>query len=149
METMGGTSPQLDLAGRWMRLGTSILDGLILGLPIALGSSASGSGDAGVALAAVGGLVTLALAVVQIWLLTRDGQTIAMKLTAIRIVKHDTGLNGGFVPNVLMRGLVNGLLGIIPFYGLVDALFIFRDDRRCVHDLIAGTSVVRAIPNRI
>jgi uncharacterized RDD family membrane protein YckC len=50
------------------------------------------------------------------------------------------------VTNVLLRGVVNGLLSIIPLYGLVDALFIFREDKRCLHDLIAGTIVVRGNP---
>ena len=53
----------------------------------------------------------------------------------------DTGENGGFVPKVL-RLIVNGLLGIISLYGLVDILFIFRGDRPCIHDMIAGTQVV-------
>jgi uncharacterized RDD family membrane protein YckC len=30
------------------------------------------------------------------------------------------------------------------FVGILDALFIFRSDRRCIHDLIAATRVVRA-----
>ena len=30
-------------------------------------------------------------------------------------------------------------LALIPF---VDALFIFRQDRRCLHDLLAGTRVI-------
>jgi uncharacterized RDD family membrane protein YckC len=41
-----------------------------------------------------------------------------------------------------MRAWVNFLLGVIPFYWLVDVLFIFRDDQRCIHDLIASTRVV-------
>ena len=64
------------------------------------------------------------------------------KALGIRIVKMNTGKNCGFVPNVLLRLIVNGLIGISPFYGLVDILFIFRSDRRCIHDLIAGTQVV-------
>jgi len=40
------------------------------------------------------------------------------------------------------------LASSIPFIGgflaLIDILFIFREDRRCVHDMIAGTVVVEA-----
>ena len=46
--------------------------------------------------------------------------------------------------NVLLRLIVNGLLGLIPLYGLVDILFIFRSDRRCIHDMLAGAQVVEA-----
>ena len=66
----------------------------------------------------------------------------AFKAVDIKIVKYDTGKNGGFVTNVLLRAIVNGIIGIIPFYGLVDILFIFGEERRCIHDLIAGTRVV-------
>ena len=55
------------------------------------------------------------------------------KALRIRIVKMDTGENGGFVPNVLLRLIVNGL---------VEILFIFRGDRCCIHDMIAGTQAV-------
>lgn len=85
-----------------------------------------------------------ALAAYQIYLLSTEGQTIGKRVMNIRIVKADTGDNGGFVTNVLVRGILNGILGFIPLYGLVDILFIFRDDRRCVHDMIAGTKVVDA-----
>jgi len=38
------------------------------------------------------------------------------------------------------------IVGLIPGVGIaltiLDALFIFRDDRRCIHDLIAGTKVI-------
>ena len=33
---------------------------------------------------------------------------------------------------------------LIQIAGLIDALFIFRADRRCVHDLMAGTRVIVA-----
>ncbi len=79
---------------------------------------------------------------VQAVFLTKDGQTIGKKVTKIRIVNENTGENGGFVPNVLLRAIVNALLSLIPFYALIDILFIFRKDRRCIHDFIAGTVVV-------
>ena len=66
------------------------------------------------------------------------------KAWGIRIVRMQTGANGGFVTNVLLRLIVNGLLGLIPLYGLVNILFIFRSDLRCIHDMIAGTQVVEA-----
>jgi uncharacterized RDD family membrane protein YckC len=38
------------------------------------------------------------------------------------------------------------LTGVIPYVyvvvGLIDSALIFRRDRRCLHDLIAGTKVV-------
>ena len=63
----------------------------------------------------------LVVFIFQMLLLITEGQTVG-----IRIVKIDTGQNGGFVPNVLLRLIVNGLIEVIPFYGLVDILFIFR-----------------------
>jgi len=68
------------------------------------------------------------------------------KLAGIRIVLKDTQENGGFAVNVLKRGVLNGLLSLIPGYFLADSLFIFREDRRCLHDMIAGTVVIQAAP---
>lgn len=85
-----------------------------------------------------------ALWIYQIFLLTTLGQTIGKRFCGIKIVTHDTGANGGFVTNVLLRSILNGLISVIPFYALVDILFIFREDRRCIHDMIAGTKVVEA-----
>jgi len=88
----------------------------------------------------------LALAVYQSVLLSKHGQTIGKRARKIRIVKMD-GSSPGFVHAVLLRAIVNGLPSLIPHagrpYGLIDILFIFRKDRRCIHDLIAGTRVVQ------
>ena len=88
-------------------------------------------------------LALLAYPIVQVVLLVEYGQTIGKRLGGIRIVMMSAGENGGFVPNVLLRAWLNFIIGIIPLYGLVDVLFIFREDRRCIHDLIAGTRVIR------
>ena len=62
-----------------------------------------------------------------------------------RIVRLD-GRPVGFVEAVLLRSWMFGLLGWVPragsFLGLADILFIFRRDRRCLHDLLAGTKVI-------
>lgn len=134
------------LASRGSRLLAFLLDGMLGGvalLPLAL----LAEGDAALTFGAATLLypvLLLALFLGQMAFLTRDGQTIGKKLAGIRIVKVETDENGGFVTNVLLRSAVGWLLGAIPGYTLVDSLFIFRQDRRCIHDLIAGTKVVVA-----
>jgi uncharacterized RDD family membrane protein YckC len=152
MSGMGsmGVITESQLAGRGARLVAILLDAIIggvLGAIIAGASAASAAGgeEPNYAVLSIGGLLFLAYAIWQIWMFATQGQTLGKKLMNVRVVKLDTGRNGGFVTNVLLRALVGqGLLGVIPFYGLIDALFIFRDDRRCIHDMIAGTTVIKA-----
>lgn len=154
-----------NLADRVARLGAWFLDnvlaflcmlpgGIVLGASVVI-ALLQGQGDfsaldgsrmvLGALLLGIGGL---ALLIVQVWLLTTRGQTVGKKLMGIRIVKLADGSNPGFVTAVLLRAVVPGILGAIPYLGLlfslVDACFIFRDDRRCIHDHIAGTIVVKA-----
>jgi len=72
-------------------------------------------------------------------LLTYHGQTIGKRIVKTRIVD----LNGQILPFgrvFFLRYVVLGLLGAIV--GIIDALFIFREDRRCLHDWVAGTLVI-------
>ena len=126
--------PAQILASRTSRLGATLIDSVIAGAAFLVVYFSPTTFL----------ILLLAVLTVQAVLLTRDGQSLGKKALNIRIVVYHTGENGGFVPNVLLRGLVNGLLGFIPFYGPVDIMFIFRNDRRCIHDLIAGTVVVNA-----
>ena len=80
------------------------------------------------------------------WLLHHRGQTIGKWLLGIRIVDQ----RGDRVS--LTRILVRRLLPVwvvvwIPYLGtalyLVDHLFIFNRQRMCLHDLMAGTIVVK------
>jgi len=77
-------------------------------------------------------------------LLTRDGQTLGKKIMKIRIVRFDDGSNPRFGRVIGLRVFLNGLLGFIPSYALVDVLFIFGSQPRCIHDYTAGTKVVQA-----
>ena len=134
------------LAGRGARFVAVLLDALVsIPVTIAYGILAAGLGQNSSAMTAVGGVLTavlvLALAIVQIYLLSTTGQTLGKRWMSIRIVKMD-GTNPGFVGAFLLRAFLSGLIGVVPAYSLVDILFIFRDDKRCIHDLIAGTRVV-------
>ncbi|MDA1349552.1 MAG: RDD family protein [Chloroflexi bacterium] len=142
---VSSTSPApsgLRMAGRGSKLGAKILDGLALFMMYIL-IAISFIADAPGAFALIFLLIGLGILVMQVVWLAKDGQTIGKKLVGIKIVLASTGQNGGFVPNVLLRAWLNALIYIVPMYGLIDILFIFRSDRRCIHDLIAGTAVVR------
>lgn len=77
------------------------------------------------------------------YLLSLEGQTLGKKMIGIRVVNYHDGDNPGFVQAVLLRSFVTFLLAnFIPFFSMIDACFIFGDERRCVHDLIANTTVI-------
>ena len=133
----------MELASRGTRLGAALIDGLIGAVPYALVVIESlPSAVRYLGVAALAGLV-----IYQIHSVGTRGQTIGKRLLSIRVVLKDTDRNGGFVVNVLKRGLITGLLNFIPGFFLVDSLFIFREDRRCVHDFIGGTSVIVGNPH--
>jgi uncharacterized RDD family membrane protein YckC len=93
-------------------------------------------------------LAALSFAIVQLYMLTVRGQTIGKRIMGIKIVAFADDSLPGFYKLQVLRSLVPGLLAAIPYLGwifwIIDSCFIFRDDRRCVHDLIAGTKVVVA-----
>lgn len=97
----------------------------------------------GILLIAIGSLVMLA---VQIWLLATRSQTLGKFLMKTQVVDFETGQPADFVHCAVLRILINSLIGSIPcvggIYSLVDIFYIFREDRRCIHDLIASTTVI-------
>jgi uncharacterized RDD family membrane protein YckC len=131
----------MELASRFRRLAAQLVDAALL-TALALASMLSNVLPGPVlVLCAVS---ALGLAVAQLVLLARRGQTVGKILFGLRIVRKETGENGGFIANVLLRTVLNGLLSMNPIYLLVDCCLIFRSDRRCLHDLLAGTVVVDA-----
>jgi uncharacterized RDD family membrane protein YckC len=135
------------------RLGAVLLDGLIMaGMmagPILVGflaASIVGAGQRGLAMAVgpVLGLVgVLVWSLLTIRYVRENGQTIAKKIVGIKVIRSD-GSPASLGRIFWMRNVVNGLLGVIPLYNLVEVLFIFGDARQCLHDKIADTIVVRA-----
>ena len=73
----------------------------------------------------------------------RNSQSIAKKLLGIKVVRAD-GSPASFSRIFWLRNAANIALSIVPFYGIVDALFIFSDSRQCLHDKLADTVVVKA-----
>lgn len=127
------------LASLWQRLQAALLDGLLIFGPVVVVTlTFSKPEDIGVLV----GLYVVALGVWQSVLLSKHGQTIGKQVMKIKIVRCTDGANGGFVTNVVLRCFVNGLIGLIPLYHLVDVAFIFGEGQRCLHDRIAGTMVV-------
>mgnify|MGYP001196041665 FL=1 len=84
---------------------------------------------------------------VQGYLLHTQGQTIGKKLLKIRIVSLDDKLLG-IGQLYFVRYLTFSLIAQIPIIGaligIINVLFIFGQDRRCLHDRIAGTKVIEA-----
>lgn len=89
----------------------------------------------------------LILALVQITLLCLRSQSIGKILLRIQIVTVSDETPGGPLRAFLLRGFLTWMIKQIPLLGLlywaVDSFCIFREDQRCVHDLIAGTKVVK------
>jgi uncharacterized RDD family membrane protein YckC len=143
-------------ADRFIRLAAAILDGIVVGcmvyLPLIVVMVGAGQledppTEQNDLVLALGAALMLAGGIAWIWLtilfVARNGQTIAKKIVGIKVVRSD-GSPASLGRIFWLRNVVNGLLGIIPFYGLIDILFIFGMQRQCLHDKIADTIVVKA-----
>jgi uncharacterized RDD family membrane protein YckC len=147
-----------ELASRWQRVGAAIIDGLIAmcwAVPLSFALGTISYQKRGIQppysltlLSIVLGFIIFVI--VHGYFLKTNGQTIGKKLVGIRIVALDGNL--ATLGKLLgLRYLLIQLIFLIPGAGamlggllsVVDCLFVFRSDRRCVHDLIAGTRVVK------
>ena len=88
------------------------------------------------------------LVLIQFVLLAWRGQSVGKLLLGLRIVRAADGAAPGAVRAFFIRGGIPFLIGQVPgvnvVFWLADSCYIFRDDHRCLHDLIAGTRVVPA-----
>jgi uncharacterized RDD family membrane protein YckC len=145
-------SSEQQLAGRLHRLIAALIDALtwsmVGGVTAWAARISAGAGanweDIVVYSYGISGLILLAI---NFYLLHRNGQTIGKLAVTIKIVCVD-GSRAGLARLFLVRTLLTWIMYGVPLLNILffplDVLFIFRRDRRCLHDLIAGTKVVRA-----
>ena len=144
-----------ELATRVSRLGASIIDTIAISLIfwpliVAFGfwekmSAGRSTQIDSMVILIIGMGVFLLL---QGYLLATRGQSIGKVIVGIRIVSVANGKILSLPRLFLLRYVpfyIGGILpGVGPFVGLINVLFIFRQDRRCLHDHVAGTKVVVA-----
>lgn len=144
------------LATRWERLFAAIIDALIQSVvafvPVIIffGGWANYAGAvAGAPFLFTAGFTVFGLViylVVNGYFLARDGQTVGKKAMSIKIVRTD-GSKADFARIIGWRQAPIWVAQIIPYLGrlivIIDVLMIFRESRRCLHDDIADTKVVK------
>ena len=150
----------MTMADRGTRFAAWLLDSIIFGAMVygpflfgafiagAVSGATNGSDEATATAALTGALVITGIGFIAwLWLtlrfLSQNGQSIGKKLLNIKTVRSD-GSRASLARIVWMRNVLNWIVSIVPLYGIIDALFIFGDDRQCLHDKIADTIVINA-----
>ena len=120
-------------------------------------------------MAKVGGLSTivyLIVGIVQLYYMSRYGQSLGKKIMGIRVLKSN-GSNPGFLGTVLVRELAWGLIVLVILISayfvlkvnilicsllilLINFIMLFsvKRDRRTLYDMLADTVVVQLPPRR-
>ena len=143
----------LQLASRWRRLSAQVIDTVAQVLAMWLISVVTPWDpwkDGNVDFwsfdlrAALSGLAIFL--VLQAYLLAAHGQTIGKALLGIRITRPD-GTKASIGRVIGLRcgiwEIFSPVAGVAIAFAFVDTLFIFRKSRRCLHDMIADTLVIR------
>jgi uncharacterized RDD family membrane protein YckC len=156
------------LAGFWIRVGATLLDALILAIPLFVVGflfgliSAAVNGDevgrtaAAVVVDIIGGLVVTALYAAYTIILISRGQTIGMRVCGTRCVSEATGQPPDLkqsalrwlVPegiSYLLQGTMAGFVSLIltPVV-LLDVLWMLWDPKnQTLHDKVAKTLVIK------
>ena len=145
------------LASRSIRLGALLIDAFIVGASATLlytlanmhlnwqlspaEAFAVGDGD-------ITGTITIfgAYALLNGYFLVNRGQTLGKMLLRIRIVDAESTEIVSFWRVFVLRWLVWVIIGLIPILSLaalINPFFIFKKQRRCLHDYLAGTIVIK------
>jgi uncharacterized RDD family membrane protein YckC len=141
-------NPYAELATRRQRLAANALDALsaaAVGAPALLFVPAL-DGSALVAASCFLAALGATLACANLWLLAHRGATIGKYLVRIRTTRTD-GRRASIWRLVFLRGAPLALAALLPYANLLvpaSLLLIFRAERRCLHDYLADTIVVKA-----
>lgn len=135
------TSPS-NPVGFWRRLGAGLLDAIIIGIPlILLTYIITGNTEDNLVTNIISSLYSLLVPV--FW----HGYTVGKRIAGIRIARIDGEPVG--IGTMLLRDLVGGIVYIITLgIGLIVSVIMVavRQDKRSLHDLIAGTYVTSDQP---
>ena len=150
---------QQNLASRGARFVGAIIDNLLflmafapsIVIGVVTGEFNKAKDQQDETLSAIIGLVGIAcmlgITILQWTLISTSGQSIGKKVMGTKIVKLD-GRLPGFLNGVVLRIWIVRLISMCFCYFqfiavMIDGLFIFGAERRCLHDLIASTRVVK------
>ena len=67
-----------------------------------------------------------------------------MNVKIVNMQREQVGIIKLYTLRYLVFSFVNQIPAVGPLINLVDILFIFGKERRCLHDRIAGTFVIKA-----
>ena len=165
----GGTSAEISLneerekylASRSSRLGAVLIDAFLVSVSATLVYTLAGiyfdwqlSPSEAFALGEIEGTITLfgTYALLNGYFLVKRGQTLGKMLLRIRIVDAESKEIVSFWRVFVLRWFVWILIALIPILSVVtllDPFFIFKKQRRCLHDYLARTIVVNNASSKI
>lgn len=139
-------------ADPWIRLVARLIDGGLMMacfvpifIAVAVDPDSKEPSPLQLAIMSLALLAMLALFVYQLVLLAQSSQTLGKRWMRIRIVRND-GTHASFGRIFGLRMLVVGILEQVPCIGLmfslINIVWIFGEESRCLHDLLADTKVV-------
>jgi len=131
-----------EAAGWWRRAGATLIDGFLVALPVGIALTTIAGEDVHVDVLRMITWLTAAV-YATLMLAYRHGQTLGKQATRVRV------LTEGGAPVSLGRAagreLVKAVFGITLILYVIDVLWpLWHPENRALHDLVAGTRVVRA-----
>ena len=154
---LGHEAGHYQLASRWARFCAVIIDTIILVIPAIgigivlglMGLMGDEFGQTSIAEDVISSLIGFGIyLLINFHLINTRGQTVGKVLMKIKVVTTE------FEPitakkYILIRVLPFWIIPIIPvvnLIGILDAIMIFRAQKNCLHDDLAGTRVVNCSP---